>query len=104
MAKKKRSRRHQGTVKKIAKTMAYGMADALILAPAAIPAIIFANEMVGGHTVRYSANTATQYIAGVSIDGGDSSVDWGKVTKYAVSSAGLVLLGLGMRKFVAKRI
>jgi hypothetical protein len=106
MAKRKgkfRSR-HQSGIKKIMKGLAYGVADAFIIAPAAIPAITVANEIVNGHTVRYAVNTATQMVAGISVDGGDMKPDWTKLVAYSVGSIGLVAVGLGMRKYIAKRV
>jgi len=105
MAKRGKFRsRHQSGIKKLMKGMAYGVADAFIIAPAAIPVITFANELVGGHTFRYAANTATQMVAGISVDGGDMKPDWTKLTAYTLGSIGLVAVGLGMRKYIAKRV
>ena len=88
------------------KTAAYGAADAMIILPAAIPLLAAGKELAAGHSVSYAVNTATNMVAGVMPmgDSPDMNPDFGKITKYAIASVALVALGLGMRKFVAKRI
>ena len=105
MGKKKRSRRKgPGATKKLMRAVAYGVADAAIIMPAAIPVITVLKELKDGHSVMYSLNTATQNIAGISLDGGDVKPDFGKLTAYALGSGALVLLGLGYRRYLAKRV
>jgi hypothetical protein len=104
MAKKKHKSRKQGMMKKIARGLAYGVADAMILTPALVPVVTVAKEVAGGHSLTYALNTTTQNIAGVSLDGGDLTPDYGKIAKYAVGSGAMVILGLGFRHFIAKRV
>lgn len=104
MAKKKSKHRKQSSMKKLTRGLAYGVADAMILTPALVPVVTIAKGVAGGHTLSYAVNTATQNIAGISLDGGDMTPDYGKITKYAVGSGAMVLLGLGFRKFIAKRV
>jgi hypothetical protein len=91
-------------MKKITRGIAYGVADAMILTPALVPVVTIAKAVAGGHSLTYAVNTASQNIAGISLDGGDMTPDYGKITAYAVGSGAMVLLGLGFRKFIAKRV
>ena len=89
-------------VKKAASVSASGM----IALPAVMPLIVVGKELVAGHTLSYSVNSATNMIAGIMPlgDTPDLTVDMGKVSKYAVGSAVLIGLGLGMRKFLTKYV
>jgi hypothetical protein len=102
--KKKKSRKGPSGMKKIMRGIAYGVADAMIITPALIPVVITAKELAAGHTVAYSVNSASQAVAGISLDGGDLKPDFGKVTAYAIGSGAMVLLGMGFRKFIGKRV
>jgi len=106
MAKKKRRHYRMSGERKLVKKAANLAASGMIALPAVVPLFMIGKEVVAGHTLSYAVNSATNNIAGVMPlgDTPDLSVDFGKVTKYAVGSAMLVALGVGMKKYLVKRI
>jgi len=103
--RKKRSYKMSGE-RKLVKKAANFAASSMIALPAIAPVIMVARSMMAGNGLSYAVNVATNNIAGVMpfSETPDLTVDFGKVMKYAVGSAALIGLGVGMKKFLIKRI
>jgi len=106
MARRKKRHYRMSGERKLVKKAANLAATGMIALPAVVPLIMVGKELAAGHTVSYAVNTATNNIAGIGLlgDTPDYSVDFAKVSKYAIGSIALVALGVGMKKYLVKRI
>ena len=99
---KKHKSHKMGGVRKVMRGVGTVAAGGFIVAPLAIPLLSFGSQVSKGVPATTAMVNSIYTATGIGVQ--DGSIDYGKLTKFAIGSGALILVGIGLKKYVVKRL